>query len=831
MWSKIFDKINRNGLRYKAFWGVWIVFILGGIPNFLIFSNIKRDIVEQSSGIKYREQEEYIFPSNLETEKDNIVQYFKPTADDLTEIHIRLAYNNSSILASSAPICSIALKDSRGQVIESEIVSKNDVENWEYYVLEPPNLQKGKIYSITLQQLEGHRDEKTGKFSLSWVPFVYSKQEEIDNVPSENVKCEYNGIEQNFAWDIYYVYRHIDYQNVIILVIINLIIVTAVLLLNAVMSKKNQMVTLIYIFVVPIMDLILIEMITGNIHTIESAYLWINLLFLYVIFVLVLFFFKRIKIGIVLFQIVCPIIALVEYYVYGLRGRSFMLQDIRSLQTATTVMNAYSYDLELIPGIATLFFVALLAVATMLPNINWTKFSGIRKIAVLTLAYVSYLLLSDEDIMNRTSFMSMALWDIEVNYKEKGYIRTLLAEIQYLKQKEPESYSINKVREITEYYLSKYEELEEDYVIQPKNLFLIMNESWADLRYIADFQECDTITPYIDSLTENVIKGFLHMPVFGAGTANSEYEVLTGNSTQFLGSGNIAYQLFISQKEYGLASIFRSMGWQAIAMHPNLATNWNRNIVYPRMGFEQFISQENWSEENWNALRWCISDEASYRELIDLYENKGEESLFTFLVTMQNHGGYNWEEYEANVSLDYEEDYPLAEQYLSLIQETDRAFAELVNYFEQIQEPTMIVMFGDHLPNIEQEFYELLFETDWDSLDLLQKQKIYTTPYVIWTNYELPEIESVEMSSNYFGSFFLQLAGLEMTDYNKCLLAFMKEVPVIGTGAVMDADGKWYQMEDLPDYLQKVINDYQILQYNNVFGQNNRINGIFSIAE
>ena len=245
MWRKIFDKINRNGLGYKAFWGLWIVFILGGILNFLIFSSIKLDIIEQSSGIKYREQEEYIFPSNLETEKDNIVQYFKPTADDLTEIHIRLAYNNSSILASNAPICSIALKDSRGQVIESEIVSKNDVKNWEYYVLETENLQKDKIYSITLQQLEGHRDEKTGKFSLSWVPFVYCKQEEVDNVPSENVKCEYNGIEQNFAWDIYYVYRHIDYQNVIILVIINLIIFTAVLLLNSVISKKNQIVTLI----------------------------------------------------------------------------------------------------------------------------------------------------------------------------------------------------------------------------------------------------------------------------------------------------------------------------------------------------------------------------------------------------------------------------------------------------------------------------------------------------------------------------------------------------------------------------------------------------------
>ena len=817
MWKKVFNK----GFI------VYIFFIC--IVNGLIFYNLKQDIVEKVSGTKYREQ--INFSPNLVTEEDSLVQCFIPIANGLTEIHIRLAYNDPKLWEQSDAECSIALKDSMGNEIKCDTISQNDVENWKYYVFKTGKLEKNKEYSLVLKQISGYRDTKTGEFSISWVPFVYKVQEENQGLPSENVRCEYNGIEQDFEWDIYYVYHHINYRNIKILVAANVVIAAALVLFYIAIQRRNRIIIWLYFGGAPIIDLILIETITGNIDTIEPVYLFINLLFLYVIFTLVIFLFRKINIGIILFQITCPLVALVEYYVYRLRGRSFMLQDIKSVQTAATVMDAYSYDLELAPGIAVLISVAALSVAFILPDIKWVKFAVTRKIVALALGYISYWLLSNQDIMNRTNFMSMALWDIEVNYKEKGYIRTLLAEVQYLKQSEPENYSIDKVEEIAEYYLSEFEEMDVGHINQPKNLFLIMNESWADLRYIADFQKSDTITPYIDNMKENVVKGFLHVPVFGAGTANSEYEVLTGNSTQFLGASSVAYQLFISENEYGIASSLGTMGWQTIAMHPNLATNWNRNIVYPHMQFDQFISKENWSKENWNALRGSISDEASYIELIDLYENKREESLFTFLVTMQNHGGYDWEEYEANVSLDYEEDYPLTEQYLSLIQETDRAFAELVNYFEQIQEPTMIMMFGDHLPNIEQEFYELLFETDWDSLDLLQKQKIYTTPYVIWTNYELPEIESVEMSSNYFGSFFLQLAGLEMTDYNKCLLAFMKEVPVIGTGAVMDADGKWYQMEDLPDYLQKVINDYQILQYNNVFGQNNRINGIFSIAE
>lgn len=87
------------------------------------------------------------------------------------------------------------------------------------------------------------------------------------------------------------------------------------------------------------------------------------------------------------------------------------------------------------------------------------------------------------------------------------------------------------------------------------------------------------------------------------------------------------------------------------------------------------------------------------------------------------------------------------------------------------------------------------------------------------------------MSSNYFGSYILQLAGLELTDYNKCLLNFMEEMPVIGTGMVKDSKDNWYKVDEMPESLVKIYQQYNMLQYNNIFGNRKRVDSVFSLAE
>ena len=180
------------------------------------------------------------------------------------------------------------------------------------------------------------------------------------------------------------------------------------------------------------------------------------------------------------------------------------------------------------------------------------------------------------------------------------------------------------------------------------------------------------------------------------------------------------------------------------------------------------------------------------------------------------------------MKLHYNREYPLAETYLSLARESDRAFQKLLSYFEKVDEPTMIIMFGDHWPKIENGFTASVLGKKRSELSLDGTQKTYTTPYVIWTNYPSETVEQ-DMSSNYLGSYVLSLAGVKLTPYNRFLLDLKDELPIIGIGAVCDTEGTWYSQNNLPEKFQKLVNEYHILEYNNQFDQKHKITDYFSI--
>lgn len=196
---------------------------------------------------------------------------------------------------------------------------------------------------------------------------------------------------------------------------------------------------------------------------------------------------------------------------------------------------------------------------------------------------------------------------------------------------------------------------------------------------------------------------------------------------------------------------------------------------------------------------------------------------------MQNHGGYDGETgLEGKIFLNYTEEYPEAETYFSLIRESDRAFKDLLDYFSNINEPTMIVMYGDHWPNLEEDFFCELYNQDFNDMDMENSMSRYKTPYMIWTNYP-SEYSLEDMSTNYFGSYILEQAGLELTGYNKFLLNLKEKIPIIGIEAVCDAAGKWYSMDELPKEYEKLLEQYRIVQYNNVVDRKHRIDEAFEV--
>ena len=223
------------------------------------------------------------------------------------------------------------------------------------------------------------------------------------------------------------------------------------------------------------------------------------------------------------------------------------------------------------------------------------------------------------------------------------------------------------------------------------------------------------------------------------------------------------------------------------------------------------------------------SDVSTYDQLIYEYENRQEgEPLFLFGVTIQNHGGYEDENFQTTVRVkEAAGEYPQTEQYLSLTKKSDQALEYLLDYFSQREDPVVVLFFGDHWPNLEEEYLTDLLGTDSTSLGLEDMMREYQVPFVIWANYPLESQEIEAVSLNYLSGLLLRAAGLEGTDYTKFLEQLRQEVPVITAVGTMDKDGSLYAVGESTPY-DSLLNDYAVLQYNNAFGGSGKVSSIFT---
>lgn len=193
------------------------------------------------------------------------------------------------------------------------------------------------------------------------------------------------------------------------------------------------------------------------------------------------------------------------------------------------------------------------------------------------------------------------------------------------------------------------------------------------------------------------------------------------------------------------------------------------------MGFDDFIDEPRYEKRDF--LRNYVSDQSNYKNLIKQVENKENpaERLFLFNVTMQNHGGYEgiYDNFPQEVWLtgSLKDKFPKTDQYLSLMKRSDEALEYLIRYFESSDEPTMIVMFGDHQPSVEDEFFDEIAGMPSADVPAGDHLMWYETPFLIWTNYESGSEQKGKISAIYLASELLDQAGLDMTPYQRFLLS------------------------------------------------------------
>ncbi len=542
-------------------------------------------------------------------------------------------------------------------------------------------------------------------------------------------------------------------------------------------------------------------------------------------------------------------LAVAHSYVMDFRGTPFQPMDFLSIGTAAGVANTYNFapSYKLITAI--LLFVLLLIITL---KIRTPKFNLITKIVSRsftgTLSLVLIIL-----FFGTNTFTDLGIkpdfWNQTRGYKNYGFAYNFFVNTKYLFMSEPNDYDPDKIKDYIDQTVDKNEQTEQQKK-QP-NIICIMNESLSDLRVLGPLSTNLDYMPFLNSLTENTVKGNLYVPVIGAGTSNTEFEFLTGHSTHFLPSGSNAYMLYVKNPMASLVSTLKAQNYSSWAFHPYLASGWNRTSVYSNFGFTKFTALEDifdmslWDNYLSNGssadylqglidlnypgsnmlLRQYVSDDYNYDVLIENYESRDKsQPYFAFNVTMQNHGGYSTSCVNFNEAIyatSTSKAYNKANKYLSLVRASDTAFKNLVEYFENVKEPTVICMFGDHQPNIETGFVsEVLGVKDLSNLTIEQEQKRYATPFYIWANFDIEEKMIPQLSVNYLSSLVLQTAGVELTEYNKYLLKLSETLPVINTAGYIDKDGNYYKWSDVSPY-NDLIKEYEKIQYNCIFDQEN----------
>ena len=623
------------------------------------------------------------------------------------------------------------------------------------------------------------------------------------------------------------------------------------------MTKENKIKIIKYIWYIvgtvsllmaPVVSYFMFEYVTGNLDTVPYYMAVLNIGWIYVLYLALFAVTGRTRIAVPAVSCVLYVISLAETFVVAFRSRPIMLWDVMAFRTAMTVSGNYEFFITRQMKTA---FVLLLLMNVFL----WFTPRRVRGwklrlavgggIAASIAGYGAWFFA----VLVPSWGLGINMWAINGTYQEYGYVLSTAVSLQYVVKKPPQGYSNARLKEIyNRLEESIYAEAgngqaypvksqaypespenpenpenrpEEGQPVTPVNLICFMNESLAELKTAGDFTTNTEYFPFMDSLEENTVRGSLCVPVFGSMTSNTEFEFLTGDSMALLPANSIAYQFNVKPGTYSMVSTLKDQGYYSVAMHPYPGENWNRVECYQNMGFDAFLDQEFY--EGSEGLRNYVSDEADYQKLIQVVEAKEnpEDKLFIFNVTMQNHGGYEgtYDNFEQEVWLtgQYEGKYPKTDQYLSLMKRSDQAFQYLVEYFSRIDEPTMIVMFGDHQPSVEDEFYDDIAGMPSSEVPAQEHLMWYETPFIIWTNYSMPSGNMGRLGAVYLSSEVLWRANLEMTPYNRFLLAMKEDLPVVHFLGCYDREGTYYywakaESERCP--YQDTVLDYEALVYN-----------------
>lgn len=272
------------------------------------------------------------------------------------------------------------------------------------------------------------------------------------------------------------------------------------------------------------------------------------------------------------------------------------------------------------------------------------------------------------------------------------------------------------------------------------NIVFVMSEAHWDARKL-DASIPKNITPTIDRYQV----AELLSPTFGGGTANVEFEVLTSLNVM-LNHNELAYVSKLKRPTYSLATYMNDLGYDTTAMHNNGKYFYNRSSVYQNLGFKRFTSIENMvsdadRKKYTNKGGWA-NDDLIYQSIYKQLDQSVHQPQFIYAITVENHFNYNDDRFgKDNFKITKSGITDINKRqlntYLTGLQRADQQFEKLISHAQTLERPTMIIFFGDHLPNLGSIFDQYQFYENAEQKAQKKHEKFFRTPISVWSNFEI----------------------------------------------------------------------------------------------
>ena len=605
-------------------------------------------------------------------------------------------------------------------------------------------------------------------------------------------------------------------------------------------KKGNRVINILYILFAPCYIFFNMEIAVFNeTYSFRKQHLSLLLFNFLLIGILELIFIvitNRVRLGTDIWAFICVMFNIVNHFVYEFRGTPAMASDIATVGTALEVADGYKIQFNFYTTVALVMlfdFIMLGRVIKCEPVFKKVshRLCGIAVMAIVSVTGFSQLVMTDM-VSNRGLYLS--LFNPMRSYQQYGSIACFARGIKLSVPEKPNGYSLKKVEEIT----SKYTSDTVDSNKKRPNVIVVINEAFSDPQVLGDIETNEDYMPFIHDLMKNgnCVSGTTYASIVGGQTANTEYEFLTGNSMAFLPKGTVAFQLYLRHAMPSLVTELKSEGYTGnSATHLQKARNYNRDKAYPLLGFDKFYDYTNMGVP-FVKMRNNATDQCTYDNITHDYEQQRKSTdapYFGYTMTIQNHSSYDvpFDNFDDKRIVVENADAPDLGYYLSLIKYSDEMFENLINYYKNTDEPTVILLTGDHQPRIHDESMDSITNGEWHNWNDEEMMRRYEVPFLIWANYDIDKKIVEKTSMNYLQTILMETIDGDLTGFQKFQQDLQKEIPVLTSNGYWGADGKFYSVDDMNSPYYDLIQEYAMLQYNDMMDYKNRVEDFFELKQ